>query len=130
VAALALLLAATGCGGSGLLKVTGRLTYKGQPVPNTQVTFLPDDGSRKSVGHTDDDGHFTLKYSRTETGASRGHHTVFLNYVPSNEEELGQAPSKASRELKAVITKHGDPKTSPLHYEVNKSGQVIDINLE
>jgi hypothetical protein len=130
VAALALLLAAGGCGGSGLVKVSGRVTYHGQPVPSTQVTFLPDDGSRKSVGHTDDDGRFTLKYSRTETGASRGRHTVFLEYHVSNEEFNGQVPPKASSELRAVIARYGDPKTSPLHYDISKSGQVIDINLE
>jgi hypothetical protein len=127
--ALVLLLALSGCGGP-LVKVTGRLTYKGQPVPSTDVIFQPDDGSRHSVGHTDDQGNFTLKYSRDEVGATRGAHTVFLTYYPSNEEESGTIPPKASKELKAVIKKYGDLKTSTLHYEVTKNGQFIEINLE
>src|SRR5262245_56834534 len=102
--ALALLavVAASGCG-SRLVTVTGRLTYKGQPVPSTQVTFAPDGGSRPSKGLTDDQGNFTLRYSRTEAGVSRGPCTVYLEYVVSNEEELREIPPKASGELKAVI---------------------------
>jgi hypothetical protein len=129
LAALALFVAAGGCGGSGLVSVSGKVTYRGQPVPSTIVTFQPDNGSRPSKGVTDDEGRFTLRYSRQEGGVSRGAHTVFLTYHTSNEEETGQAPPKASKELKAVIARYGDPKTSTLHYEI-KGGQSIDINLE
>jgi hypothetical protein len=126
---LALALGLGGCN-SRLVKVTGRLTYKGQPLPSTQVTFFPDDGSRRSTGLTDDNGNFTLRYSRQEAGATRGRCTVFLTYMPSNEEYLGKAPPKASKELKAVIARYGDPKKSPLHYEITGSGDHFDINLE
>ena len=128
-ATLAALLAA-GCGGPKFCKVTGRITHKGQPVPSTQVRFMPDNGERPSNGLTDDDGNFILKYSRTQEGAPPGPYTVFLTYVPSNEEENKQIPPKASKELRAVIAKYGDPKTSGLHYEITKSGQHIEIELE
>jgi hypothetical protein len=130
VAALALALGAGGCGGPRLVKVTGKLTCKGRPVPSTLVTFLPDDGGRASKGVTDDDGNFTLRYSRTEAGATRGPCTVFLTYVVSNEEELGKIPPKASRELKAAVARYGDPKTSTLRYEITTNGQFIPIDLE
>jgi hypothetical protein len=127
---MAFLLAATGCGGP-LVKVTGKLTYKGEPVPSTIVTFHPDEeGQRASQGITDDQGHFALSHSKTETGALRGKHTVTLRYHLSADEEMGKASPKASKELKAVIKKYGDLKTSPLHYEVTHNGQVIEIDLE
>ncbi len=63
VVALVLLAAVSGCG-SGRVKVTGRVTYKGEPVPSTEVYFQPDDGSRTSIGKTDDDGRFSLRFSR------------------------------------------------------------------
>jgi hypothetical protein len=127
--ALALLPATVGCGGSDRFRASGRLTWKGQPVPSTYVTFQPEEaGKRASHGLTDDDGKFTLTYSRTETGVLPGRHTVFLRYHPSNEEDLGQVPPKASRELKAVIVRYGADK-SPLHYEVTKNGQFFEINL-
>ena len=129
LAALVLPLAAGGCTPQ-FVKVTGRLTHKGQPVPSTQVKFMPDNGERPSNGLTDDDGNFTLRYSRTQAGASPGPCTVILSYVPSNEEETHQIPPKASKELKAVIAKYGDPKTTPLHYELNQDGQFIEINLD
>jgi hypothetical protein len=131
LAALALLLAASGCGSSsGLVPASGKLTYHGEPVPSTQVTFQPDDGSRPSHGVTDDAGRFTLRYSRTEDGVSRGRHTVYLKYQPSPAEQEHEAPPKASKELREVIARYGDRTTSPLHYEVTKSGQFFDIELE
>jgi hypothetical protein len=131
LAALAMLVAVSGCGGTGRFEATGRLTYKGQPVPSTYATFQPEEeGKRASHGLTDDEGNFKLTYSRTETGVLPGRHTVFLKYFVSNAEELHEIPPKASKELKAVIAKYGDPKTSPLHYEVTKNGQFFDIKLE
>jgi hypothetical protein len=129
LAGLALAVAVSGCGGSGRMEVTGRLTYKGQPVPSTQVTFQPDDGSRRSTAVTDDSGNFRLRYSRDESGAMPGRHTVTLKYDVSLDEELHKVPPKATKELLTVIAKYKDPKSSPLHYEVNSSGQFIEIKL-
>jgi hypothetical protein len=129
VAVVPLFLAAGGCG-DNLVIVKGRVTYQGQPVPSTEVTFQPDDGSRPSHGVTNASGEFTLRYSRQQPGVSPGRHTVFLRYVVGNEEYLGEGPPKASKELKQVITAYGDPQTSPLHYEVKSSGQFFDIKLE
>jgi hypothetical protein len=129
VAALALLLVGSGCGGR-LARVTGKVTYKGQPVPSTQVTFQPEDGSRPSHGLTDDNGRFTLRYSRQDAGATRGRHTVYLTYFVGNDEYLGKAAPKASEALKAVIARYGDVKTSPLKFEVKKNGEHFEIKLD
>jgi len=129
-AALAAVFAAAGCSGQ-FVKVTGRLTYKGQPVPSTYVIFQPDEeGKRASRGVTDDDGRFMLTTSKSDVGALRGRHTVFLKYHLTAEEEMGHTPPKASKELRAVIAKYADPKTSPLHYDITGNGQVIDIDLQ
>jgi hypothetical protein len=127
---LAVFFTVSGCGGPKFLKVTGRVTYKGQPVPNTQLRFMPDNNERPSTGLTGDDGSFTLRYSRNQGGAPPGNYTVFLTYVPSNEEENHTAPPKATKELKAVIAKYSDPKTTPLHYELHEDGQFIEISLD
>jgi hypothetical protein len=122
------LVAVSGCG-SGRVKVTGRVTYKGEPVPSTEVYFQPDDGSRTSAGKTDDDGRFSLRYSRQEDGAPTGQYKVRLKYAPSAEEETHQIPPKASRELKEVIAKYNDASKSDLHYEIKENGQFIEIKI-
>jgi hypothetical protein len=118
-----------GCG-DGRVTVTGRVTYKGEPVPSTEVYFQPDDGSRFSLGKTDDDGNFSLRYSRDEDGAPKGQYTVRLKYAPGAAEETHKGPSKASPELKQVIARYGNTGTSSLHYDITKSGQFIEIKLE
>ncbi len=129
-AALAGVLAAAGCSGP-LVTVTGRLTYKGQPVPSTYVIFQPEEeGKRASRGITDDDGRFSLTNSKSDVGALRGRHTVYLKYHLTADEEMGKVPPKASKDLKAAIAKYSDPKKSPLHYEVTSNGQFIEIDLE
>jgi hypothetical protein len=128
--ALVLVLAVSGCGGP-LVKVKGRLTYQGHPVPNTLVTFQPDDpAQRPSHGLTDGKGNFTLHYSSSEMGIVRGQHTVFLRYHRTAEEEMGHVKSPASNDLKEVIARYADPKSSSLHYEVTGSGQLIEIELK
>lgn len=129
LAAVVLCAGVCGCG-SGRAKVTGRLTYKGEPVPSTRVVFQPDDGSRGSIGRTDDNGCFSLSYSRQENRIPRGPYTVTLKYAPSAEEETHQIPPKLSRELREVIAQHGDQSTSNLRFEIKRSKQDIEIKLE
>src|SRR5262245_21221593 len=130
LAAGLMILAIVGCGNQGLVNASGRLTYQGKPVPSTLVTYWPqEEGKRASTGVTDDDGNFTLSYSRQEPGVLVGKNTVFLKYNVSMDEELHKIPPKASTELKSVIAKYGDVKASPLRYEVTKNGQFIEINL-
>src|SRR5438552_10024537 len=114
--ALAVALAlGSGCGGP-LVSATGRVTYKGEPVPSLLVQFWPVDGQRMSVANTDADGKFTLSYSRTEPGVLRGEHVVTLAYAPTEAEERSGA--KVSKEVRAILAKCSDRKTSPLKYEV------------
>ena len=45
LAGLAAVLALTGCGGTPTYKVSGQVTWKGQPVGDGQINFLPEDGN-------------------------------------------------------------------------------------
>lgn len=124
-------IAVGGCGNKcGRVNATGRLTYKGKPVPSTYVIFQPvEPGKRASHGLTDDDGRFCLTYSRTESGVLLGLHKVYLKYFVTAEEELRAIPPKASKELKATIARFSDPGKSRLQYEIQSDGQYIEINL-
>ncbi|MBM4097163.1 MAG: carboxypeptidase regulatory-like domain-containing protein [Planctomycetes bacterium] len=67
-----------GCGSSGIVSVSGTLTYKGKPVTNAFVNFVPADGGRPSMGETDAAGKFTLTYDPQTKGAKAGKHKVFV----------------------------------------------------
>lgn len=56
--ALAAVLVLAGCGENGTL--TGKVTYRGQPVPKANVYFLCEDKTSKSV-KCDDLGNYTIK---------------------------------------------------------------------
>jgi hypothetical protein len=132
VAACGLLLAAGGCNKSDLVEASGRLTYKGQPVPSTYVFFHPaEEGQRSSQGLTDDEGNFKLTNSRTVTGVKRGPCTVTLRYYVSADEEMRKTPPKATRELQAVISKYADVNSAPKdwHVEITKGGQFFDLKI-
>jgi hypothetical protein len=71
--------ALAGCSGDDVVSVSGTLTYKGQPVTNAFINFVPEKG-RPSIGETDKDGKFTLTYDPQRKGAERGKHKVFVQY--------------------------------------------------
>jgi hypothetical protein len=62
-----LVLAALGCGGSGY-RVTGKVTFKGQPVPGGKIYFIPD-GTKGNAGPT---GYAVIKDGSYDTGAAGG----------------------------------------------------------
>jgi hypothetical protein len=119
-----------GCGGSNVVPVSGTLTYKGRPVTNAFVHFVPDTG-RPSRGETDPSGKFTLVYDPETKGAERGKHRVFVQYNPLADASLPGTipgePPKLSKELQEFFTKYGGDK-SPVQVEITKG--TSDLKLE
>lgn len=79
-ALLACLISVAGCSRGdqpdlGLVK--GRLTLNGEPLPNVEVAFQPENG-RPSYGETDEDGYYELTYIRDTKGAKVGTHRVLV----------------------------------------------------
>jgi len=73
------LLLVSGCGGGpDTASVEGTVTIDGQPASDVQVTFQPVDGSRASVGFTDEMGKYRLDYSPSASGALVGEHRVTI----------------------------------------------------
>ncbi len=80
---LAILVTVSGCGdGRPAATVEGTLRQQGKPLDNCLVTFLPEDApagqTRHSVGRTDDQGHYELRFADQKPGASSGTHRVVL----------------------------------------------------
>ncbi len=78
VGLVALSLAACGDSGPTLCEVEGTVTLDGQPVPNAELTFIPQNvpATMVSYGQTDDKGHYSLAFTATKTGAIPATHHV------------------------------------------------------
>ena len=119
-----------GCDGSNVVPVSGTLTYKGKPVTNAFINFMPENG-RPSTGETDQNGRFTLVYDPETKGAERGKHRVFVQHNPLADANLpgtipGEAP-KLSGEWREFFTKYG-PGNSKVEVVIDKA--TSDLKLE
>lgn len=129
----AISIAGCGRGGPEVVRVTGTVTYQGNPVENLYLNFKPEVG-RPSWGVTDAEGKYWLRYSRDRDGAVVGKHTVWVQFRPRNpgEELQMTAPGGAKRpgNLSAILRKYGSEKTTPLKFDIETDGQVVDIALD
>ena len=139
---LPILLALAGCGKGDypeMARVTGTVTYKGKPVPNMMVNFMPTAG-RPSWGKTDADGKFEMIYDEYKKGVEMGHHKVY--FTPPATATIGGPASKASRkaiaeaagltseEMADIRSKYGLEETTKLEVDVKKDPDVQDLKLE
>lgn len=115
-----------GCGKSGTaptVKVSGTVTYNGQPVEGASVAFVPENG-RPASGETDASGKFTLSTFETGDGAVPGKHTVTISEPsedPSGEgEEDYSMPDESAGRFPA---KYGDLGTSDFTADVKEGGE-------
>jgi len=136
VSAVVLCLALTGCGQGrpDVLRVTGTVTYKDQPVPNLFLNFKPVQG-RPSWGYTDASGVYELEYARGKKGALAGKHKVWFIVdkpppPPGTMKATTDTPAAelSATDRKALKEKHGTEEKS-LEFEVSEDGQVIDIAI-
>jgi hypothetical protein len=57
-----------GCGGSKTVRVSGKVTFQGKPVPSGKIYFIPD-GSKGATGPT---GYADIKNGEYDTSSSGG----------------------------------------------------------
>jgi hypothetical protein len=60
--------AALGCGGGNSHRVSGKVTFKGQPIPAGMIYFMPDE----SKGNTGPTGYADIKDGEYDTSAEGG----------------------------------------------------------
>jgi hypothetical protein len=119
-----------GCGGSGVVSVSGTLTYKGKPVTNAFINFVPEGGGRPSMGETDENGKFTLTYDPQTKGAQVGKHRVFVQHNPTADAgKAGAVPGmapKMSPDLSEFFSKYSGDKSK---IEVTIESSTSDLKL-
>jgi len=91
-------LATAGCGGNGLVTVTGKVTLDGQPLSDATVIFVPVEGANKTTtpgGRTDESGVFYLMTREPNDGAMPGEYNVTIT-----KKELPAKPLLNSNDIK------------------------------
>lgn len=127
IACASLVLAAStaGCGSDGPERgiVTGKVTLDGEPLPDADIVFQPEDGS-PSLGVTDERGRYDLMYTRDKRGAMLGEHVVQITTPTSATDAQGNSvrvPQKVPPEYNA---------RSQLTREVKPGRNKFDFNLK
>lgn len=125
-----------GCGTSGpaTAPVSGTVTYKGKPVPNAHVSFVPSDGSsRAAAGLTDSNGRFTLGTFSTNDGAIVGQYKVgVIAHGPDRPAMPGEGsgmPGETMPGPPTIPMKYFTPETSGLTQEVKSGRNTVELNL-
>jgi hypothetical protein len=129
LAAAAALIALAGCGGGNpkTAPVKGTVTYKGRPVPNGTVTFIPESGPT-ATGELGPDGSYTLTTFRRGDGAVPGRYTVVIVAMQDN---AGRLPEERTPLPPPIVPeKYTSAVTSDLRAEVEDKENTLDFPLK
>ena len=119
---------AAGCGGPdrpATVPVTGKVTYRGQPVLEATVVFQPESG-RPATGMTDESGRFWLSTFEAGDGAIPGPHTVTIHPHGGDDVEEMPNPGEPLRPRAAsspIPARYADVQTSELSVAVDVNGE-------
>ena len=127
--ALAVLLAVPGCGGKKTATVSGKVTYRGQPVPMGAIYFNGLD-SQLAMGILQNDGSFTA----TDVPLGEVKATVRAQdpgvYTQQMRSPGGAAPQASPAAFVAVPPRYADVNTTDLVYTIAGDTQDLEVILE
>ena len=118
-----------GCGGQNLGDVSGKVTLGGQPLAGATVIFQPEDGSRPSMGVTNEDGEYELQYDRKTTGAVIGKHRVSITTgQEGNDGDESTAVAEkvpAKYNVKSELVKEVESGSNEIDFALDAEGEIV-----
>lgn len=119
-------------------KVSGKVTFKGEPLADAIVTFVPVDmknNAEPAEGKTDQNGAFFLSRRRDNDGARIGkNHVVIEKRGPNKPIPPGKIYDPETTEIPGdplIPVKYLSAKTTDLEFEVMAGGNTgADFDLE
>lgn len=124
VVVVGLLPFAVGCGGSSGNRVSGKVTFKGQPVPAGKVYIAPD----LAKGNSGQTGHADIKDGAYDTSASGGQGAVTGAVVISVQGFDPNPPPGAGPDVSSTVLFNNYQKSVEL--PAGASVQDIDVPAE
>jgi len=126
--------------------VSGKVTYKGQPVAGADITFMCEESSRSAFGRTDEQGRYRLSTFGANDGAVAGKHAVAVMKVAATVTSQEKVPDTFSPDYEPptlltdstppppakgeIPAKYSSTATSGLIVVVNPdSPNTIDLDL-
>ncbi len=144
---LAALPAYCGCGSNSMeAEVDGTITWKGEALHGVTVTFVPEadqsEGTPRSSGVTDNNGHYVLACANGKRGAAAGSYRVIIAdgvAEPNRAGKKGERPSEPLPVPNRNVARPANPafpsqsynraEMTPLRQEVASGKQTIDFKL-
>jgi hypothetical protein len=128
-----LALTAVGCGG-GQGTVSGRVRFRGEPLPSGRVTFVCEGGDKPVLTADVRDGAYTIPGAPVGPAkvavATYPVRTTPVPNMPPDVLPPGGGPAAPAGKYVALPARYGDPEQSGLSYTVRKGHQTHDIDLE
>lgn len=124
------LAACWGCSRGGELPtapVTGKVTYKGKPVPSGTVMFVPEKGPA-ATGEIAKDGTYTLSTYSKNDGAVLGKHKIAITALADMGDRLPEEQSPLPPPL--IPDKYLNQDTSGLTAEIKEGPNTVDLDLK
>ena len=110
-------------------KVTGKVTYKGEPLKSGSVNFYPDDVAKgqPAAGSIKEDGTYTLGTRGGDDGALAGKYKVSITSYNVDASKTG-APAQGGSQDQVVVGKAMGKSLIPIKYTgTDASGLSADI---
>lgn len=123
-----------GCGSRVELgQVAGTVRIDGQPLPGVLVTFIPEktgSGSAiRSMGLTDEAGHYELRAEIQKAGAIIGKHQVIVEDLAVHSAPRSADGTVLQMPPVRFPARYSHPLPTPLTKSVEQGQQTIDLDL-
>lgn len=122
-----LVLFSGGCGGKTrpkIIPVSGKVTYKGQPVSGAVVSFMGESSPRSAVGKTNEQGEFTLTTYDSNDGAPVGKHAVSISKPVKSAEGDSLDGADSGKKTAQMMMQGASVRTKP-----KKAQSFVDSSI-
>jgi hypothetical protein len=117
---------ANGCGdSSGRQKISGEVSFKGKPVDQGSIEFLPGPGVASHAGAVIENGRYTIT---AEKGLLPGLYAIKISW-PDLQGRSDEAPGVPAAITMDLIPSKYNSKTT-LTREIQQGANVIDFHLD
>lgn len=126
-------LLSTGCGSSGpeMGRVSGKVTYKGEPLTQGTISFVPTNAERRSgSSRINSDGRYDLQTAEPGDGAEIGDYRVIISGRDPKALDNVRAPGEPVKRETKIPEKYENADQSGLTRTVKSGSNNYDFDLE